>query len=44
VVEVAPLMSLQVPPLFVLTCQRTVGAGDPLAAAENDAVPPVATA
>jgi hypothetical protein len=37
-------MSANEAPLFVLTCHRTAGAGDPLAAAENDAVPPGATA
>jgi hypothetical protein len=43
VVDVAPLISLQVEPLFVLTCHFTVGDGEPLAEAENDAVAPAAT-
>jgi len=42
-VDVAPPMSLQVEPLLVLTCHCTVGDGDPLAAAENDAVAPATT-
>jgi hypothetical protein len=40
VVEVAPGMSLKVPPPFVLTCHCTVGLGVPLAAAVNVAVWP----
>src|SRR4051812_14176298 len=37
---VAPAMSFQVDPLFVLTCHFTVGAGLPLAAALNEALAP----
>ena len=40
VVDVAPLMSLQVVPLSVLSCHCTEGDGHPLAAVENDAVRP----
>ena len=43
VVAVAPVTSVNDVPLFVLTCHCTVGDGDPLAAAENDALAPAAT-
>jgi hypothetical protein len=43
VVDVAPLISLQAVPLFVLTCHCTVGIGNPPAAVENDAVAPAVT-
>jgi hypothetical protein len=36
-------MFVNVPPPFVLTCHCTVGAGFPLAAAVNVAVPPAPT-
>ena len=43
VVDVAPLMLLNVDPPSVLTCHCTVGVGLPLAAAVNVAVPPTGT-
>jgi hypothetical protein len=43
VVPVAPDTSLQLPPLFVLTCHCISGVGVPLAAAVNDAVVPEQT-
>jgi hypothetical protein len=43
VVALAPATSVNEAPPFVLTCHCTVGAGDPLAAAENDAVAPAVT-
>jgi hypothetical protein len=36
----APLMPVQIPPLLVLICHWTPGAGEPLAAAENVALAP----
>ena len=41
--EVAPGMSVNVAPPSVLTCHCTVGAGDPVAAALNDADCPEVT-
>ena len=43
VVDVAPVMLLNVVPPLVLTCHCTVGVGCPLAPAVNVAVPPLAT-
>src|SRR5215472_14406148 len=43
VLEVPPGTSVKVAPPFVLTCHCTVGAGDPVAAALNDAVCPDVT-
>lgn len=43
VVEVAPGRSVKVVPPSVLTCHCTVGAGDPVAAALNEAVCPEVT-
>lgn len=43
VVAVAPGMSVNVAPPSVLTCHCTVGAGDPVAAALNDADCPKVT-
>jgi hypothetical protein len=40
---VAPAILLQVEPLLVLTCHRTVGVGEPLAAALKLAVCPTLT-
>ena len=43
VVDVAPVMLLNVVPPLVLTCHCTVGVGCPLAPAVNVAVPPLVT-
>ncbi len=42
-VEVAPMISLQLDPPLLLACHRTVGVGRPLAAAEKVAVWPAFT-